>query len=224
MARMIPPVARRTMQNTQSPQSQVSLRVPRFLRETLVSVFFMCAASTAFAHDVERTQVLLSFARDGSFTLDVSSDPNWLKLRLERYNGNFIDRVVLFVDGHEIRPTTDEFIPGDAVATHRLRGRFPTGARTLRWYYGMVVDPYPLAIRRTDGRVIVEEIAGDAWIGSIDLTGQFSAPLLTERAALLLIVALAGLTIALRFSSRRTTLVLRSQGRSPAPHTTAVRP
>jgi hypothetical protein len=151
---------------------------------------------------VERTQVLLTFERDGSFTLDVSNDPNWLKLRLERFNGNFIDRVVLFVDGHEIRPTSIEYIAGDAMATHRLRGRFPTDARSLRWYYGMVVDPYPLAIRRADGRVVVEEIAGDAWSGAIDLSGQFKAPLLSERSVVVLVIGLFCAPLLLRRARR----------------------
>jgi hypothetical protein len=164
----------------------------------------------AYAHDVERTQVLLSFARDGSFTLDVSNDPNWLKLRLPRYEGSFADRVVLFVDGREIRPSSVEFIGEAMLATHRMRGRFPPDAKTLRWYYGMVADPYPLAIQRADGRVVVEEIAGDAWSGSIDLTGQFTAPILSERSALLL-VALVATPLAVRFRLWRRALALRSQ-------------
>jgi hypothetical protein len=36
-----------------------------------------------------------------------------------------------------------------------------------------VIDPYPLTVRRADGRVLVEEIGGDAWSGSIDVGGQF---------------------------------------------------
>ncbi len=151
---------------------------------------------------MERTQVLLAFERDGSFTLDVSNDPNWLKLRLERFNGNFIDRVVLFVDGHEIRPTSIEYIAGEAMATQRMRGRFPTDARTLRWYYGMVVDPYPLAIRRADGRVVVEEIAGDAWSGAIDVSGQFKAPLLSERSVVVLVIGLFCAPLLLRRARR----------------------
>jgi hypothetical protein len=169
----------------------------------IFSVIFVCPP-VALAHDVERTQVLLSFARDGSFTLDVASDPNWLTLRLQRYDGNFIDRVVLFVDGHEIRPTSIEFVPApaDGLATYRMRGRFPTTARTLRWYYGMVVDPYPLAIRRADGRVVVEEIAGDAWSGPIDLTGQFTLPLLSERSVLALVIGLFCAPLLLRRARR----------------------
>jgi hypothetical protein len=167
-----------------------------------LSVIFVCAASAAYAHDVERTQVLLSFARDGSFTLDVSNDPNWLKLRLPRYDGPFADRVVLFVDGREIRPSSVELISGDTVATHRLRGRFPIDAKTLRWYYGMVADPYPLAVQRADGRVVVEEIAGDAWSGSIDLTGQFRRPLMSERSVLVLVIGLFCAPLLLRRAGR----------------------
>jgi hypothetical protein len=88
------------------------------------------SASPVAAHDLENTRVLLAFERDGSFVLDVANDPSWLKLRLERFPGSFADRVVLWVDGHEVRPTSVEFLPGPIVATHRLRGRLPPDART----------------------------------------------------------------------------------------------
>lgn len=161
----------------------------------------VCAAP-AYGHDLERTQVSLTFARDGAFTLDVANDPAWLKLRLEpfeRQGASFTDRIVLWVDGHEIRPTSVEFIPGDPAATYRMRGHMPTDAHTLRWYYGLVVDPYPLTVRRADGRVMIEEIAGDAWSREIDLTGQFRAPLISNRIVGILIVALFLLPLALRW-------------------------
>jgi hypothetical protein len=163
-----------------------------------------CQAAPASAHDLENTNVLLAFERDGSFVLDVANDPNWLKLRLERFPGNFADRVVLWVDGHEVRPTSVEFLPGPTVATHRLRGRMPPDARTLRWYYGLVIDPYPLAVRRADGRVVVEEIAGDAWSETIDLTGQFHAPILSSTMVGVALVILLAVPIALRIGSART--------------------
>ena len=113
------------------------------------------------AHDLERTQVSLTFARDGSFVLDVANDPSWLKLRLEAFPGTFADRVVLWVDGREVRPTSVEYVaPRNTediekpLGTHRLRGRLPADAHTLRWYYGLVIDPYPLTIRRADGRIL----------------------------------------------------------------------
>lgn len=146
-------------------------------------VALLLVARALQAHDLERTQVSLAFARDGSFVLDVANDPSWLKLRLEEYPGSFADRVVLWVDGREVRPTLVEYLPPTGardlerpLGTHRLRGRLPLDAHTLRWYYGLVIDPYPLTIRRADGRVIVEEIGGDAWSRTIDVSGQFRTP------------------------------------------------
>jgi len=167
-------------QNTRSTQRKPGiLRARRALRSIALGGALLLVASHAQAHDLERTQVLLTFARDGSFVLDVANDPSWLKLRLESFPGSFADRVVLWVDGHEVRPTSVEYLPPaetDAAAPlgrHRLRGRFPADAHMLRWYYGLVIDPYPLTVRRADGRVLVEEISGDAWSPTIDVAGQF---------------------------------------------------
>jgi hypothetical protein len=160
------------------------------------------AATTLSAHDLERTQVVLSFADDGSFVLDIVNDPGWLLLRLESFAGGrvpagmtpdardarlrdlasvFVDRIVLFVDGHEIRPASAEYRPppaqpDDAVpalATFRLRGRMPPDARSLRWLYGLVIDPYPLTIRRADGTSMTKWIQGSDWSRPVDLAGQF---------------------------------------------------
>jgi hypothetical protein len=137
-------------------------------------------ASTTRAHDLERTGVTLTFARDGSFVLEVSNDPNWLRARMEPFHGDFIDRVVLWVDGREIRPASAEYVAprsGDALATYRLRGRMSLDARVMQWYYGLVIDPYPLMIRRADGRTIADTVQGDAWSRPVDLAGQFVSPL-----------------------------------------------
>jgi hypothetical protein len=159
-------------------------------------------AAAPAAHDLERTHVVLAFERDGSFVLDVANDPSWLKLRLESFPGSFADRVVLWVDGHEVRPTSVEFIPGPTAATHRLRGRMPTDAHSLRWYYGLVIDPYPLAVRRADGRVVIEEIGGDAWSRTIDLSGQFRAPLLDQKVVGIALVGLLLMPLAIRFATK----------------------
>lgn len=158
---------------------------------------------TAAAHDLERTQVTLTFAADGSFLLEIANDPNWLLLRLQSFAGGvvppaltpeerdrrlhalaavFTDRIVLFVDGREIRPASAEFVPARTqtaadvlppLSRFRLRGRMPPDARALRWLYGLVIDPYPLTLRRADGRSATEWIQGSNWSGTIDLTGQF---------------------------------------------------
>jgi hypothetical protein len=165
-------------------------------------VLVLAIGQPASGHDLEKTQVSITVARDGSFVAEVANDPSWLKLRLESIPGPFADRVVFWVDGREIRPTSVEFIAGTP-AINRLRGRLPSDARTLRWFYGLVIDPYPLTIRRADGRVIVEEVAGDAWSRTIDLSGQFHAPLVREKILGILIAALLVLAVVLRFIMHR---------------------
>ena len=153
------------------------------------------------AHDLEKTQVSIVFSRDGSFVADVANDPAWLALRQASIPGPFVDRVVLWVDGHEIRPSSVERIAGTP-AIHRLRGRMPLDAHTLRWYYGLVIDPYPLTIHRADGRLIVEEIGGDAWSRTIDVSGQFQRPLLSEQAVVALLIGLLLLPIGLKLATK----------------------
>ena len=167
----------------------------------LVGILIAIAIPAA-GHDLEKTQVSITFARDGSFVADVANDPSWLKLRLESIPGPFADRVVLWVDGREIRPESVEFIAGTS-AVNRLRGRVPTDARTLRWFYGLVIDPYPLTIRRADGRLIVEEVGGDAWSRTINLSGQFQAPMVGERVLGMLMMGLLVVPVAFRFITRR---------------------
>jgi hypothetical protein len=181
---------------------------PRVLRLTLI-VLAVSATVPVRAHDLERTRVLLTFGRDGSFVLDVSNDPAWLKLRLESIRGSFSDRVVLFVDGREVRPESVELLPAAVagvasdvpLATYRMRGRMPIAAHMLRWYYGLVIDPYPLTVRRADGRILVEEVAGDAWSREIDLSGQF-VPL--ARWPIVVVVGLLATGIALRLRGTRS--------------------
>jgi|KBSSwiStaDraftv2_1062776.scaffolds.fasta_scaffold27128_3 HupE / UreJ protein len=182
------------------------------LRCVMLAAIVCGFAARPFAHDLERTEVTLTFEADGSFVLDVANDPDWLLLRLEPFAVDagitgpavvspaipndivkrdarlasiapvVIDRVVLWVDGREVRPTSAEFIrprpqtPADDLSplgVYRLRGRMPTDARSLRWFYGIVIDPYPMTVRRADGRVLKETILGKAWSETIDLAGQF---------------------------------------------------
>jgi hypothetical protein len=164
------------------------------------SFALLVAGASVSAHDLEKTQVSITFARDGSFVADVANDPSWLTLRLESIPGPFADRVVFWVDGREIRPDSVEFLPGTS-AIHRMRGHLPMDARTLRWFYGLVIDPYPLTIRRADGRVVVEEVQGDAWSRTIDLSGQFHGQAIGGRVAGVSVVVLLLLPVALRFRS-----------------------
>jgi hypothetical protein len=165
------------------------------MRTLQATVLVVLALGIAIgAHDLEGTRVVLSFSSDGSFVLDIAHEPNWLLMRLESFAGGqvppgitpaardarlrelgnvLIDRVVLWVDGREIRPESAEYLASDA--TFRLRGRMPLEAKSLRWLYGPVVDSYPLIVRRADGRTLAESIDGSNWSGMVDLTGQFTS-------------------------------------------------
>lgn len=160
----------------------------------LATTLLLAVAGTVVlrAHDTEGTRVVLTFAPDGAFVLDITHNPDWALLRLESFaHGSvparlaaadrdarlhelaavLIDRVVIWVDGREVRPDSAEYLAADRV--FRLRGRVSTSAAQLRWLYGPVADPYPLIVRRADERVLVETIDGSNWSGTLDLSGQF---------------------------------------------------
>src|SRR5262249_31384363 len=149
-------------------QNHPRIIAPVRIRSMVFAAVALAGALPAAAHDLERTRVTVALSRDGSFMVDVSNDPAWLTPRLESIPGPFVDRVVLFVDGHEVRPTSDEYVAGDATATHRLRGTLPRDARVVRWYYGLVIDPYPLTVRHASGRIQTEVVGGDAWSREIN--------------------------------------------------------
>ncbi len=173
-------------------------------------VALLALQATPHAHDLERTTVHLTVAADGAFTLRLAHDPAWLLLRMGSFAGGVstdtsdpaerdgrltalapqaIDRVVLFVDGHEVRPVSADYSPPPyavpagqvALAAYTLHGRLPPGARTLRWYYGLVVDPYPLTVALADGSSVTEWIQGDAWSTTLALGGPFARPTVFAR-------------------------------------------
>lgn len=174
----------------------------RTVRVLPVLLLASAMSAPAAAHDLEKTQITLTFVRGGSFVLDVSNDTNWVVERLRSIPGSFADRVVLWVDGREIRADAVERLEAGGVTIHRLRGRMPRDARTLRFYYGLVADPYPLTVRRADGRIAVEEIAGDAWSGTIDLAGQFNAPRIGTTVAASAVIALLLVPMAIRAATK----------------------
>ena len=184
-----------------------TLRVPRVLVALLIVTL---TTVTAPAHDLERTTVHLTVAADGAFMLRLAHDPAWLLLRMESFAGGAststadaaardarlaalapqaIDRVVLFVDGHEVRPVSADYTPPPdvvpagqfALAAYTLRGQLPPSARVLRWYYGLVVDPYPITITLADGSALTEWVQGDAWSTSLALGGPFARPTVAAR-------------------------------------------
>jgi len=173
----------------------------RFRCLAVAAIVAALASTHPVAHEAERTRVVLTFSGDGRFVLEVANDPLWMLLRLETFAGGtvpanpspaqrdtrlaqltsvFADRIVLFVDGHEVRAESVVYHPppasADSLATFRLTGHMPGGASSLRWLYGIVADPYPLEIRQTDGSSTIEWITGTNWSATIDLTRSFPRP------------------------------------------------
>lgn len=124
-----------------------------------------------------------SFAPDHG-TGTSTSDAAARDARLQALAPQIIDRVVLFVDGAEARPVTAEYTPPPdtvpdgqfALASYTLRGQLPPSARGLRWYYGLVADPYPLTVTIADGSSVTEWVQGDAWSTALPLGGPFVRP------------------------------------------------
>lgn len=174
-----------------------------------LALLVLASARAPIAHEAERTRVTLTLAHDGGFVLEVANDPMWLLLRLETFAGGqvppaltpaqrdarlaelsavFADRIVLFVDAHEVRARAVTYQPprdhaDPPLATYRLTGTMPRDATRLRWLYGLVADPYPLEIRQPDGSSTVEWIEGTNWSGVIDLTQSFTRPTRTDIAS-----------------------------------------
>lgn len=180
---------------------RIITRLPRIL---LAAAFILWATHFSSAHEAERTKVTLSLSADGRFDLTVANDPMWLLLRLETFAGGsvapditpaqrdarlaqltavFADRIVLFVDQHEVRAGEVFYnAPGngergtDALASFTLRGAMPRDATRLRWLYGLVGDRYPLEIKQPDGSSTIEWIDGTNWSDVIDLSKSFTRP------------------------------------------------
>ncbi len=116
------------------------------------------------------------------------SPPPQRDARLAQLTTVFADRIVLFVDAHEVRADHVEYFPpardqgsgiadqGDALARYRLAGTMPRDATRLRWLYGLVGDRYPLEIRQPDGSSTIEWIDGTNWSDVIDLSTSFTRP------------------------------------------------
>ena len=112
--------------------------------------------------------------------------PEQRDARLAQLTSTFADRVVLFVDAHEVRPASTEYLsphsrePENPLASFRLTGTMPRDATRLRWLYGLVGDRYPLEIRQPDGSSTIEWIDGTNWSGVIDLSRSFTRPTRSE--------------------------------------------
>ena len=144
----------------------------------------------ARSHELERTQVVVTFSADGAFQIDILNDADWLLARLEPFSGmqlsgrldprprdrrlaeleaTFAERISLYFDDVRTEVAV-EYVPPSSGPVHpnqpplgrmRLRGTVPEGTTTFQWSYGLVIDPYPMMIADPYGAWITHWVPGD---------------------------------------------------------------
>jgi hypothetical protein len=155
-------------------------------------------ASPALAHDVEKTQVVVTFAADGRYVVDILNEPNWLwaslapaaaarptsvvrDQQLAQWTSRFVRSVALGFDDHNrsadrveyFAPLSDDpsAIGGREPALMRLTGTLPAGSRTFRLAYALVVDPFPITVHSADGTSFTTWLKAGEASAPIVLTG-----------------------------------------------------
>jgi HupE / UreJ protein len=158
------------------------------------SLVALSVTTTVRAHEIGTTRVSVLFVQDArTYAIEIVTDASALAEKLDAAAGRepsaavpprlealsstadelFLRRVTISFDESEVRPEVAYSVAaaGDdlagAIATIRLRGAIPDGARDLAWTYGWTFASYPLTIRRSAAEAPVTE-----WLEG----GQSSAP------------------------------------------------
>lgn len=149
------------------------------------AVVVACATPASLAgHELELTEVHVTFSHDNRFQIDVMNDPGWLLMRVEPFSGQslsgrleptardrrlvdmeatFSEWVHVYFDGERIDASATYLPPSEAgpsaadgtpLGVMRLAGRVPDGATTFSFAYGLIMDAYPLLIRDTHDDVL----------------------------------------------------------------------
>jgi hydrogenase/urease accessory protein HupE len=161
----------------------------------VAAAVFLCGA-TIRAHEIGTTRVSMLFEDGRTYTVEIVTDagalvdkldaatgrqprsaddsrPAALLSLLERSDEQFRQRVTLAFDATEVRPAIAYAVrPGNdaasgAVATIRLTGRIPPGARRATWSYAWTFASYAMTVRNA-----ALENPATQWLEG----GQVSAP------------------------------------------------
>jgi hydrogenase/urease accessory protein HupE len=104
-------------------------------------LILLAAAGFACAHEIGTTRVTAKFPGNGTYEIEVVTDPTALleKLRTPRFSEEkFRQRVKVAFDGTAVQP---EIVYGDPI---RLKGAIPPGARQFTWTFGWTFATYAL--------------------------------------------------------------------------------
>ncbi len=157
----------------------------RLDRLVLVLLLLVGSLGTAAisAHEIGTTRVSVVFDTDRRYSIDIVTDAGTLVDKLEGASGRgtrpadtddlesriraleaaFLQRVTVAFDGATARPSMDVAVtrPQDAtaspIATIRLRGDVPHGARAFTWTYGWTFASYALTIHQGHAETGVTE-------------------------------------------------------------------
>jgi hypothetical protein len=138
------------------------------------AVAVVSLSSAVEAHEIGTTRVSVVFQQGASYEIEVATDavslleklealsgrtpqadhgPVALQVQLQTYDEVFRRRVAIAFDGTAVSPAIDYAVSGAAtatsvpVATIRLRGAVPQGARQFQWTYSWTFATYSLTVR-----------------------------------------------------------------------------
>ena len=158
------------------------------------AVWLLCAEPVQ-AHEIGTTRVSVLLQEDGRYDVEIVTDagalldklratadrstpadalPDRLQSLLAGFDATFRQRVKIAFDASAVRPAISYGVsPGTnaasaAVATIRLTGQIPPGARHFSWTYGWTFASYAMTVRKT-----ASENPATQWLEG----GQSSLPL-----------------------------------------------
>jgi hydrogenase/urease accessory protein HupE len=133
---------------------------------TIAIVFF--AGGFAQAHEIGTTRVTVVFQESASYEIEIVTDaaalveklqtvsgetPGAATPQLQNYDEVFRNRLMAAFDGSAVRPAIEYAVSGVAtaisapIATIRVRGAIPQGARQFTWRYSWTFATYSLTVR-----------------------------------------------------------------------------
>jgi hydrogenase/urease accessory protein HupE len=160
-----------------------------------MAVFALLCGTPARAHEIGTTRVSVLFQEGRTYDIEIVTDaaalidkleasagrpspadttPASLQLLLTSFDGKFRQRVKIVFDESEVHPAIAYSVaPGTgagagAVATIRLTGQVPAGARQFNWNYSWTFASYAMTVRSA-----ASENPATQWLEG----GQGSAPL-----------------------------------------------
>jgi hypothetical protein len=147
-----------------------------------IAAFIVLCGSVARAHEIGTTRVSVVFRADGTYHIEIATDAAALLEKVEASAGRppaplektFRQRLTVAFDGLEVHPAIEYSVapPPDpaspALASIRLAGEIPRGAREFTWNYSWTFASYALTVGSEGDEAAVTE-----WLEG----GQTSSPI-----------------------------------------------